>query len=287
VSRLLTTLAALTLAAACAPAAASAALTPGSDVSANWAGYVAGATGATASSARFRSVQGRWVIPTPDCTATAPAATAIWVGLGGAGDSSQALEQTGTEVDCDTDGSVHASAWTELVPAAAVTAKLAVRPGDTMAAVVSVDGTTVTLRLRDVTTGQGLTRRSRMAAPDTTSAEWILEAPAECDSRGACQQLTLGAFAPLTFTGAVATSTDGRRGTIADAAWPTTALTLQEGTQRDDRWGPGRQLATTTSGATPSALSGAGATFAVTYQPRVTSTTAAPTMPGADGLPRP
>src|SRR5579884_3333678 len=67
-------------------------------VSQNWAGYVAGGT-------QFSSVSGSWVQPTAKC-GSGQTYSAFWVGLGGsgAGDQSSALEQTGTQVDCNDNG---------------------------------------------------------------------------------------------------------------------------------------------------------------------------------------
>src|SRR3954465_6505374 len=150
------------------PAPAGAATT----TSTNWAGYAV--TGRT-----FRHVTGTWVVPTVDCT-SGSGDTAAWVGLGGYSSSSQVLEQTGTEADCANGGTARYSAWYELVPAAAQTIKMTVRPGDHVSASVDVPGTLVTLNLRDTSTGAAFTKATRMSSPDTTSAEWILEAPAAC-----------------------------------------------------------------------------------------------------------
>ena len=69
----------------------------GSDVSANWAGYVI--TGAYTS---YTSVTGTWKQPQITCTASdGGASSAFWVGLGGYYTSSQSLEQIGTSADCN------------------------------------------------------------------------------------------------------------------------------------------------------------------------------------------
>src|SRR6266542_1976121 len=67
-----------------------------SGVSTNWSGYAV-----TVSSTTFASVTGTWVQPTVDCsTATGQAYSAFWVGLGGATDGSETLEQIGTDENC-------------------------------------------------------------------------------------------------------------------------------------------------------------------------------------------
>ena len=106
--------------------------TPAADasISSNWAGYaVVGAGGVTR---HFTRVAGDWVEPTVDCIAGSNTYSAFWVGIGGYSQSSKALEQTGTEADCDSNGDAHYYAWYELVPHGPVTVSLSVSPGDSM-----------------------------------------------------------------------------------------------------------------------------------------------------------
>ena len=109
------------IACATAPTAASAATTEGQAASsANWSGYVAGGS-SSGGSTQFSSVSGSWVEPSANCNA-GQGYSAFWVGLGGSGQGPNALEQTGTEADCGSDGSSSHFAWYELVPAAPVEA---------------------------------------------------------------------------------------------------------------------------------------------------------------------
>src|SRR5207248_7185351 len=144
------------------------------------------------------------------------------VGLGGSGESSSgqssSLEQTGTQADCTADGAPDYFAWYELVPAAPVKLDLAIRPGDHIDAKVSVSGTDVTVSLTDRTTGQSTSKTLQMDNPDTTSAEWIAEAPSACDSSSGCQPLPLADFGTMQFTGASATA-NGHTGPISDPNW--------------------------------------------------------------------
>src|SRR5205809_183673 len=126
------------------PAAPAAAATIES-TSSNWAGYAVARKGT-----RFRRVSGTWVQPAVTCTGDR-AYSAYWVGLGGYRTTSQALEQIGTAADCDSTGTAHYTAWYELVPAAAVTVKLNVRAGDTIAA--SVAGSAVAISVDDLPDG--------------------------------------------------------------------------------------------------------------------------------------
>ncbi len=93
---------------------AAAAATPEA-ASANWAGYVAGASGGQ----NFSRVSGSWVQPSAG-TSAGDGYSAFWVGLGGSGQSSsQSLEQIGTQADVSNGQPVY-YAWYELVPAAPV-----------------------------------------------------------------------------------------------------------------------------------------------------------------------
>ena len=147
------------------------------------------------------------------------------MGLGGSGDQSSSLEQTGTQADCNADGSTDYYAWYELVPAAPVQLDLAIHPGDHISAKVSVNGTNVTVSLTDQTTGQSANKTLQMDSPDTSSAEWIAEAPSACDGSGCCQPLPLSDFGTVQFTGATATA-DGHTGTISDSNWSAQPVTL-------------------------------------------------------------
>jgi hypothetical protein len=61
------------------------------------------------------------VQPEIDCTSTGTSASAFWVGLGGNGEGSNALEQAGTGAECNADGTARYYAWYELVPAPSAT----------------------------------------------------------------------------------------------------------------------------------------------------------------------
>ena len=78
-----------------------------------------------------------------------------------------------------------------VVPHASVTIALAVHPGDALHAVVHATHGAITFTLTDATTGARFHRRVPFAHADTTSAEWIAEAPSACDQRG-CLTLPLG-----------------------------------------------------------------------------------------------
>jgi hypothetical protein len=227
-------------------------------VSQNWAGYVAGNS---SSGTQFSSVSGSWVQPTVSCN-SGQSYSAYWVGLGGSSGQSDALEQTGTQGDCTANGGTEYYAWYELVPSAPVQLGLAIKPGDHISAKVSVSGSNVTVSLWDETTGQSTTKTLQMSNPDTSSAEWIAEAPSQCDQTGDCQPLPLADFGTVTFTNASATA-NGHSGTISDNDWGAQPIALGSNGTYDVSFGSG---SSSSAGATPSSLSSDGSSFSVAWQ---------------------
>ncbi len=226
--------------------------------SGNWSGYVIGGSSSTRS---YSSVSGSWVQPAAKCT-SGQSYGAFWVGLGGAGQT-EALEQAGTEADCTRGATASYFAWYELVPSAPVKLDLAVHAGDQMSSKVSVNGSSVTVVVADHSTGQSVSRTLRMSDPDTSSAEWIAEAPSACDQTASdCQPLNLTDFGTVTFTNASATSTDGHTGTISDSDWSAAAVQLSPGAADG---GPDFSSSDSTAGATPSSLSSDGSSFSVAW----------------------
>jgi hypothetical protein len=232
--------------------------------SSNWAGY------AVTAASGLRTVSGSWSEPHVTCDQPFPTYSAFWVGLGGLKRNSNAIEQIGTEADCAA-GHPRTFAWYELFPAAGVKLALAVHQGDQLAATVAVRGRSVTLRLRNLTTGRSFTRTVAMDAPDTTSADWIAEAPSGCDRAGNCQVLPLTDFGTVTFSDTTAMPETGRAGTILDPGFTTTKLTLAAG---GSALGPpppsapsGADMSVSAGGrAIASALSQDGTSFKVTVE---------------------
>jgi len=224
------------------PAVASAA----TSTSSNWAGYAVSSADPT-TPATYTSVSGSWVVPVANCSASPAAFSAFWVGLGGFAETSQGLEQIGTESDCTASGRATYGVWYELVPAASVPVKLKVFPGNRISANVTVNGQLVIVNLKNLTRKTSFTKRLFMSAPDVSSAEWIAEAPSACTSSGQCRTLPLANFGTVSFTSALALAA-GHGGTIADAGWAATSIELQSFT-----------------GAVPSELSADGGSFSVTW----------------------
>jgi hypothetical protein len=228
-----------------------------SSSSSNWAGYAIHRSGV-----KFKQVLGAWTQPSLTCVPGYSSFSAYWIGLGGYGVTSNALEQVGTEADCGTSGQPQMSAWYELVPAPSRGLKLAVRAGDTMAATVTVTGHKVVILLKDQTRHKSVTKTLHASSIDVSSAEWIAEAPSECGNANSCQTLPLADFGSTNFAFAYADTIAGRAGAIANKGWDTTRITLVSGGRRfvghhNGAGGDGE--------ATPSKLTGKGSAFTVTY----------------------
>jgi hypothetical protein len=231
--------------------------------SANWSGYAVGSSSAD-SSQQFKSVSGSWVQPSAKCT-SGQSYSAFWVGLGGSGQSN-ALEQTGTEADCKSDGTASYFAWYELVPSPPVRVALAVAPGDHISSQVTVAGRNVTVALSNQTTGASFTKTLQMSDPDVSSAEWIAEAPSSCDqSVASCTPLPLTDFGTVTFTGASATTSDGHSGPISDPDWSAAAVQLSPGEQSSGFGNAQFASEQSSAGAAPSSLSSDGSSFSVAW----------------------
>jgi hypothetical protein len=231
------------------------------NVSANWAGYVATLPAGNVTTKAFRTVSASWVQQPVSCVQGSRSFSSFWVGLGGYYRSSQALEQIGTEADCSRGGIAVYDAWYELVPNAPVNLHLRIRPGDSVTARVTVVGRRVGVQLRDLSTGVSYSRTLRFSHPDVSSADWITESPSACDDAGNCSSLQLANFGTSSVTGASATAVSGQQGTISNAGWKTTAIELRDDT-RGSRFG----FASGATAASPSALSSDGSSFAVTWR---------------------
>jgi hypothetical protein len=253
-------------------------------VSGNWAGYVAQPHASAGS--RFSSVSGTWRQPAVTCTPGRQSYSAVWVGLGGYGESASSLSQIGTDANCSAGGRASYASWLELLPADPVELKLKVRPGDVISASVTTRGTRVTLRMRNLTTGARFNSTRHYAHPDTSTAEWIVEAPSTCSSATVCTTLALANFATVPFSGASATA-HGRTGTLLDPRWSTSALELRQGSSEVSR--PGAAVVRVGGSvvrATPSPVSASGA-FSVSWAEGSTpgEPASAPTLPGFRGGP--
>jgi Peptidase A4 family len=185
----------------CAPASAVAAgsrhgldlrLTHGK--SNNWSGY------ALTGSGPYESVSASWTQPAVNCATTRNGYSAFWTGIDG--DTSETVEQTGTEANCSAGRPVY-GAWYELFPKPSVAIAEPVVPGDQFTASVTYLGKAVfgliskfTLVLSDSTRGWTRTVTAWIRTPKLGSAEAIAEAPSDVFG-----VLPLSDFGTVGFTG--------------------------------------------------------------------------------------
>jgi hypothetical protein len=169
----------------------------GHSTSSNWAGYAV--TGGT-----FRTVSASWTQPAVDCSVTPTGWSSFWIGLDG--DTSNSVEQTGTEADCSSGRAVY-SAWYEMYPKYPKNYANTVSPGDRFTSTVTTDGRgSFTLTLSDTTKGWSQTTAARLKSARLASAEIIAEAPSS--SSGVLPLADFGTvgFGSATVNGATLTS---------------------------------------------------------------------------------
>ncbi len=235
-----------------------------STLSSNWAGWVALPSSPHAT---FNNVSGTWQVPTLSCSTGQSTYSADWVGLGGYKPTSDALEQVGVDADCSRYGHPHYDSWYELIPAAPVSIPIAVHSGDEMTGSVTVHGTHVTLRLRNLSTGARYSTTRHTSQIDVSSADWVLEAPSSCTAAG-CQTLPLADFGGLSFSAATATS-GSHTGPVEDSRWSAAQIELRQGARPGTaRFANGHVLPANEVIATPSAASGPLGTFSVDWAER-------------------
>jgi hypothetical protein len=158
--------------------------------STNWSGYAT--TGST-----YTDVKGTWTEPTASCTAGQTAYSSFWVGIDG--DTTNSVEQTGTDADCSS-GTPTYYAWYEMYPKFPVNLSNPVSPGDSLTAEVSTNGSgSFTLTIKDTTKGWTFTTNQRSKKAKLGSAEWIAEAPS-----GSGGVLPLANFGTVSFTSCTA-----------------------------------------------------------------------------------
>ena len=153
------------------------------------------------------------------------------------------------------------------------------------------NGSNVTVTLADQTTGQSSTKTLQVNNIDVTSAEWIAEAPSQCQgdsaspAAGNCTPVPLANFGSIKFTNATATA-NGSTGTISSSNW--TAQAVQLGGGSSSAVGdPGVMYQSAGDGAsasaTPSSLSADGSSFSVAVQGAGSQATSSPSSYGDPG----
>jgi hypothetical protein len=208
--------------------------------STNWSGYAS--TGTT-----FSGVKGTWTQPASTCPSATRQYAAFWVGIDGY--SSDSVEQTGTDSDCDGVNKPSYYAWYEMYPSPSKEiTSVPIAPGNVITAKVVSSGTSFTLTLINDTTGKSFTTTKTLSGAAESSAEWIAEAPSSCVA-SRCRVLPLADFGSVKFTASEARA-GGAFAPINSSSWSDTAITMAKGS---------------TTEATPSSLASGGAAFSVAW----------------------
>jgi hypothetical protein len=138
-----------------------------------WAGYAVTGTD-------FTYVQGSWIVTAVDCTKTPNTDSSEWVGIDGW--SSNTVEQTGTDADCNGTTPFY-YVWYEFYPLNTVVIRdVSIAAGDKFSASVTYEGSNEYLvAITNETTGQGFSKEVEFkgadgsGVPPRNSAEWIEE----------------------------------------------------------------------------------------------------------------
>jgi hypothetical protein len=158
--------------------------------SSNWAGY-------DVTGGHYTTVSASWTQPTVNCSVTPTGWSSFWIGLDG--DTSNTVEQTGSEADCSSGRAVY-SAWYEMYPKFPTNYRDTVAPGDHFSSTVSADARgNFALTLSDTTRGWTHTTSAKLKSAKLASAEIIAEAPSSNSG-----VLPLSDFGTVGFTGASA-----------------------------------------------------------------------------------
>ena len=192
-------------------------------VSPNWAGYVATAPKEDVSYGHpyFTSASGTWTVPTARCGhPKAKSYSTVWVGLGGYRSRNQ--EEVGTDSNCTAAGKPFYYAWFELVPYLSYKTfpniESKVNAGDTVTGLVKVlKPTLVLLQLRDHTRHWTFSKKITFSSQDTTTADWVAEAPAEC-VRFTCAEASLANFGNVRIRNISAVAR-GSSGNLRNPGW--------------------------------------------------------------------
>ena len=163
------------------------------DQSANWSGYVAGG-------GPYSVVKGSFTVPSPVSGTPSDGQVSEWVGVDGASSIDTSLIQAGVAESADpqSPGGVSIQPWWEILPAAETNiSTLPVSVGDRVTVTIwRLGGTSWEINLTDDTNGQSYTTPPEQFTGAGSSAEWIVEAPAQCLAQDQCQLTPLAPYSP-------------------------------------------------------------------------------------------
>lgn len=201
--------------------------------STNWSGYATTGT-------KYTDVKGTWTEPSVTCSSGQTAYSSFWVGIDG--DTTNTVEQLGTDSDCSSGSPVYYG-WWEMYPKGSnniSSSTYPVKPGDSLSAEVSTNGSgSFILTMTNNTRGWTFSTTQNSRKAKRGSAEWIAEAPSS------------GGVLPLADFGTVNFSNCTANGVSISANPNPDAITM---------------AANGVTKAVPSSLSSGGEAFSVTWE---------------------
>jgi hypothetical protein len=236
-------------------------------VSPNWSGYVA--QGQPGTTVNYSSATGTWTVPPAFCTGLGAAggSSVALVGIGGY--KTQSMDEVGTDSNCSAKGKPIYYAWFEIQPWISYnvfpTPPDQLQAGDTVTGTVSIVSlTAVRLQVQNQTEGWTWSRDITLNAPANPSAEWIVEAPADC-VHWTCHQANLANFGSMTMRNLSAVG-NGSTGNLNDPDWQVTPIQLVPSklnipTLDPELPTPPKGRASSPAGATPGPVSADGSQF--------------------------
>jgi hypothetical protein len=171
--------------------------------------------GATLPGSSVSKVHGEWVEPKVRCTGSTERDAGFWVGIEDR--TGNFLQQLGTLAHCKGGSAPTYHAWYEMFPLRTVPIKMAIHPGDRMAATVSVTGSAWRLALANVSTGASFAITKQRSA-EAAIALWIAEAPSTSTADIGQHVLPLANYGSVTFSNCTAVVDETSR-TLTDGSW--------------------------------------------------------------------
>jgi hypothetical protein len=165
-----------------------------SQLSQNWAGYVAD------SAQNYTAIGASWVVPTASASNDTGLSTdATWVGIGGV--KSNDLIQAGTQAIIQ-NGQTSYEAWYEALPGYQTMIPLTINAGDSVTvSLAQTSSDNWNISFADHTTGKSYSTAVAYHS-SLSSAEWIEEMPVMQSARGSMTYIPLDNFGTVNFSGA-------------------------------------------------------------------------------------
>jgi hypothetical protein len=151
-----------------------------------------------------------------------------------------------------------------MVPAAPIAVRLPVVAGNVIHARVIAQSRSVTVQLTNSSTGRAFLKTVQPRVLDTTSADYIVEAPGDCPLVTDCSDLSLADFGTVTMFSGSAEATSGASGAISSPPWDATASDLIPSTPSTAH---PASAASFTAGAVTTQPAQHGSAFSVIYTP--------------------